>query len=171
MFGHDWQPAAGTVVDIRVKHPNSENDSRSWLMEVRCGDAEPFRVELGYPGFHEDFKGPGLGETVQVKADLKRKDAKWDLSDPALSWKADRSRQEAEFKAEKERPVLKGARGGPATTSAPGTGCPRPPGSQALPPDVGATKAYQISIGMILRDLIMIHDVRRGRPCSARVFR
>ena len=72
IFGHDWQPAAGTVVDIRVKHPNSENDSRSWLMEVRCGEAEPFRVELGYPGFHEDFKGPGLGETVQVKADLKR---------------------------------------------------------------------------------------------------
>jgi hypothetical protein len=105
MLGHDWQPAAGTVVDIRVKHPNSENDSRSWLVEVRCGDAEPFRVELGYPGFHEDFKGPGLGETVQVKADLKRKDAKWDLSDPALSWKADRSRQAAQFKAEKERPV------------------------------------------------------------------
>jgi hypothetical protein len=105
MFGHDWQPAAGTVVDIRVKHPNSENDSRSWLMEVRCGDAEPFRVELGYPGFHEDFKGPGLGETVQVKADLKRRDARWDLSDPALSWKADRNRQAAEFKAEKERPV------------------------------------------------------------------
>jgi hypothetical protein len=22
MLGHDWQPAAGTVVDIRVKHPN-----------------------------------------------------------------------------------------------------------------------------------------------------
>jgi hypothetical protein len=110
MLGRDWQPAAGTVVDIRVKHPNSENDSRSWLVEVRCGDAEPFRVELGYPGFHEDFKGPGLGETVQVKADLKRRDAKWDLSDRALSWKADRSRQAAEFKAEKERPVLKGAR-------------------------------------------------------------
>jgi len=51
MFGHDWQPAAGTVVDIRVKHPGSENDSRSWLVEVRCGDAEPFRAELGYPGF------------------------------------------------------------------------------------------------------------------------
>jgi hypothetical protein len=40
-----------------------------------------------------------------VKADLKRKDARWDLSDPALSWKADRDRQAAEFKAEKERPV------------------------------------------------------------------
>jgi hypothetical protein len=40
-----------------------------------------------------------------VKPDLKRKDAKWDLSDPALSWKADRSRQAAQFKAEKERPA------------------------------------------------------------------
>jgi hypothetical protein len=79
MLGHDWQPAVGTVVGIRV--------------------------ELGYPGFHEDFKGPGLGETVQVKAGLKRKDARWDLSDPALSWKADRNRQAAQFKAEKERPA------------------------------------------------------------------
>jgi hypothetical protein len=74
-------------------------------VEVRCGAAEPFRVELGYPGFREDFKGPGLGETVQVEADLKRRDARWDLSDPALSLKADRNRRAAEFKAEKERPV------------------------------------------------------------------
>jgi hypothetical protein len=42
---------------------------------------------------------------VQVNADLKRKDARWDLSDPALSWKAGRNRQAPEFKAEKERPA------------------------------------------------------------------
>jgi hypothetical protein len=104
MFGHDWQPATGTVIDIRVKHPNSENDTRSWLMEIRCGDAEPFRVEVGYPGFHEDFRGPGPGEIIRMKADLKHQDAKWDLSDPTLSWKADRDRHAAEFAAEKERP-------------------------------------------------------------------
>lgn len=104
MFGHDWQPATGTVVDIRVKHPNSENDTRSWLVEVRCGDAEPFRVEIGYPGFHEDFKGPGQGATVQVEADLKHKEARWDLSDPALSWKADRTQQAERFATEKEGP-------------------------------------------------------------------
>jgi hypothetical protein len=40
-----------------------------------------------------------------MKADVERKDAKWDLSDPALSWKADRDRHAAEFKAEKERPI------------------------------------------------------------------
>lgn len=100
MFGHDWESAVGTVIDIRVKHPNSDNDTRSWLMEIRCGDAEPFRVELGYPGFHEDFKGPGRGQTCQLKADVKRQEAKWDLADPALSWKAERDQEAAKFKAE-----------------------------------------------------------------------
>jgi hypothetical protein len=105
VLGRDWQPAAGTVAGIRVRQPGSENDSRGWLVEVRCGDAGPSRVELGCPGFREDFKGPGLGEAVRVKAGLKRKDAGWDLSGPALGWKADRSRQAAEFKAERERPA------------------------------------------------------------------
>jgi len=81
MFGHDWQPARGPFVDIRVKHPGSENDSRSWLVEVRCGDAEPFRVEPRLSGFHETSRGRAWANRP-VKADLKRKDAKWDLSDP-----------------------------------------------------------------------------------------
>jgi hypothetical protein len=40
-----------------------------------------------------------------VKAGLKHQDAKWDLPDPALSWKAGRDRRAAEFKSEKERPA------------------------------------------------------------------
>ena len=100
MFGHDWQPAAGVVVDIRVKRPNSENDSRSWLVEVRCGDAEPFRVELGYPGFHEDFKGPEHGQVCRMKCLPAKNEAKWDLDDPGLSWKAERHQKDAQFNAE-----------------------------------------------------------------------
>jgi hypothetical protein len=73
---------------------------RRWLMEIHCGDAEPFRVELGYPGFHGDFKGPQRGQKCMMKCDLKHSEAKWDLDDPHLSWKAAEHRKEADFNAE-----------------------------------------------------------------------
>ncbi len=101
MFGHQWEPAEGTCIDIRVKpHGNPNTDNRRWLMEVHCGDAEPFRVELGFPGFHGSFKGPERGHTCRMQADVKRQEAKWDLDDPALSWKTERRQQTADFAAE-----------------------------------------------------------------------
>ncbi len=81
MFGHDWQPAAGTVVDTRLKHPNSENDSRSWLMEVHCVTRSHSGPSWAIPA-SRGLQGSGTGRDRPVKADLKRKDAKWDLSDP-----------------------------------------------------------------------------------------
>ena len=40
-----------------------------------------------------------------MTCDVKRQEAKWDFSDPALSWKADRKAQAARFDAElRERP-------------------------------------------------------------------
>ena len=129
MLGHHWEPAEGTCIDIRVKHASSENDSRMWLMEVRPRNAEPFRVELGYPGFHENFRGPDRGQTCQLDCDVKRQDAKWDLSDPALSWKTWRNEKANDFKAElKARPWAD------------------QPGDQAIPaaggsPDVPAVQA------------------------------
>jgi Short C-terminal domain len=106
MLGHKWEPAEGVCVDIRVKpHGNEGTDNRRWLMEIHCGDAEPFRVELGYPGFHDNFRGPGHGQTCRMEADVHRKEAKWDLSDPALSWKTDYKQHEAKFAQEKQAPA------------------------------------------------------------------
>jgi hypothetical protein len=106
VFGHDWEPAEGTCIDIRIKgSANSGTENRIWLMEIRCGGAEPFRVELGASGFREDFKGPERGETCRMACDVKRQKAKWDYSDPALSWKADRYARAVRFEAElKKRP-------------------------------------------------------------------
>jgi hypothetical protein len=101
VFGHDWQSAEGKCIDIRVKpHRDSGTDNRIWLMEVHCGDAEPFRVELGYPGFHEDFKGPEHGQVCRMKCLPGKNEAKWDLDDPGLSWKAERHQKDAQFNAE-----------------------------------------------------------------------
>lgn len=101
MFGHDWQPAEGICTDIEVKlHGSPGTDNRKWLMQIHPADAEPFRVELGYPGFHQDFKGPERGQKCRMTCDVKRQEAKWDLDDPALSWKAAQHKHEADFKAQ-----------------------------------------------------------------------
>jgi len=106
VFGHDWEPAEGTCIDIRIKgNANSGTENRIWPMEIRCGGAEPFRVELGVSGFREDFKGPERGETCRMACDVKWQEAKWDFSDPALSWKAGRYARAVRFEAElKKRP-------------------------------------------------------------------
>jgi hypothetical protein len=101
VFGHDWQSAEGKCIDIRVKpHGNPDTDNRMWLMEIHPADAEPFRVELGYPGFHGDFKGPEHGQVCRMKFLPGKNEAKWDLDDPALSWKASRHQKEDQFNAE-----------------------------------------------------------------------
>jgi hypothetical protein len=101
MIGHHWEPAEGTCIDILVKpHGNPGTDNRHWLMEIHCGDGESFRVELGYPGLHGDFKGPQHGQTCRMEADVKHREAKWDLSDPALSWKAAHQHEADRFKQE-----------------------------------------------------------------------
>jgi hypothetical protein len=106
MLGHKWEPAGGICVDIRVKpHSNQDTGNRLWLMQVHGGEAEPFRVVPGYPGFHSNFKGPGHGRTCRMEADVIREEAKWDLPDPALSWKADYKQQEARFAAEVHAPA------------------------------------------------------------------
>lgn len=132
MLGHHWEPAEGTCIDIRVKHASSENDSRMWLMEVRPRNAEPFRVELGYPGFHENFRGPDRGQTCQLDCDVKRQDAKWDLSDPALSWKTWRNEKANDFKAELKARTWADQPGDQAIPAAGGS--PDVPAAQAMAP-------------------------------------
>jgi hypothetical protein len=101
VLGHHWESAEGICIDIRTKgNADSGIKNRRWLMEIRCGNAEPFRVELGASGLGEDFKGPERGETCRMGCDVKRQKAKWDISDPALSWKADRYARAARLEAE-----------------------------------------------------------------------
>ena len=101
MLGHDWEPAEGTCIDIRIKgNYSDEEDNRRFLMEVRPSHGAPFRVELKVAGFHENFKGPDRGQVCMLKCDVKRQDAKWDLADPGLSWKTYRQAKASDFEAE-----------------------------------------------------------------------
>lgn len=102
MLGHTWEPAEGTCIDVRIKGNDTSDgpDNHRFLMEVRPRNGEPFRVELKVPGFHENFKGPSRGQVCQLECDVKRQDAKWDFSDPGLSWKTSRKAGAAQFEAE-----------------------------------------------------------------------
>jgi len=101
VFGPHWEPAEGTCIDIRFTGTaNSGIENRRRLLEIRCGDAEPFRAELGASGFREDFTGLERGETCRMTCDVKRQEAKWDFSDPALNRKAGRKAHDAGFQAE-----------------------------------------------------------------------
>ena len=49
MFGHNWQPGEGTVVDIRYSGEHGTNRVQAephFLMDVTPSSGEPFRTEV-----------------------------------------------------------------------------------------------------------------------------
>ena len=49
MFGADWQPAEGTVIDVRFSGQHGTNQVHGephFVMDVRPSDGEPFRTEV-----------------------------------------------------------------------------------------------------------------------------
>ncbi|HEV2639579.1 MAG TPA: hypothetical protein VGX23_30865 [Actinocrinis sp.] len=102
MLGHDWQPAMGTCVDDEwMPH----TDREKWIMDVQPGDGSPpFRVEVPHPGAGEDFRSPNRGQVCKMFADVKKQKAKFDTSDPNLSWKAHRRAEQERVKNELNAP-------------------------------------------------------------------
>ena len=126
MLGHDWEPAEGTCVDDEwVGH----TDHRMWIMDVRPANGAPaFRTQVGHPGLGEDFKPPYIGHVCRMLVDVKKQKAKFDTSDPSLSWKAYRKMERQRVKDELNAP--------------PGTAVPGAAGSY----QVGST-SYQVVSG------------------------
>lgn len=59
-------------------------------MEVRPTGGEPSRVEVEPHRWTGNFMSPGTGQVVKLEFDTKNKKARFDSSDPNLSWKTDR---------------------------------------------------------------------------------
>jgi len=120
MLGHDWQPAEGTCVDDNFGGNHVVREV--WVMDVRpANGAPPFRVEVAHPGAGEDFRGPYAGQVCRMLCDVKKQKAKFDHTDPTLSWKAHRQAEQQRLKAELNAPP--GTRPGSAGPSAfPGFG-------------------------------------------------
>ena len=103
MFGHDWEPAEGTIIDERVQGGNRVNGvtDQRFLVEVRPRDGETFRVEIGLPRLSADFiLRPGPGQVVKLQVDVKRRKARFDTSDPDESNRALAKRDKARVAAE-----------------------------------------------------------------------
>ncbi len=104
MFGHHWQPAEGTLVDIRTTHFGSGGTAhvtRYFLMDVQPSSGEPFRTEVKEPLWSSSFIAPAFpGEKVKLKCDPARKEAHFDDSDHKTSRKAARQADAGRYQAE-----------------------------------------------------------------------
>ena len=121
MVGHDWQPAEGPCVDDNVGGDHIVREV--WVMDVRpANGAPPFRVQVTHPGAGEDFRGPNAGQVCRMFCDVKKQKAKFDHTDPTLSWKAHRLAEQQQLKAELSAPP------GTGPGNAAGAGFPGFPG-------------------------------------------
>lgn len=109
MFGEEWEPAEGELIDIRYggKHGDwSGNGSVTansvhYLMEVRpLSGTEPFRCECEPPSLMLSFKSPPFGVLVKMECVPSKKKARFDRNDPAISKKDAGKQQRAAYEAE-----------------------------------------------------------------------
>jgi hypothetical protein len=103
MFRRDWEPAEGTIIDRREKRGGATGSDASlmrFLVEVRPPTGQSFRLELGIPGFGANFRAPMVGDVVNVLSNPAHTKARFDTSDPRLSWKTERDAKKKQFDAE-----------------------------------------------------------------------
>jgi hypothetical protein len=101
MFGHDWEPASAKIVDVRDRAVRVENaPAQEYSADVTPDSgAPPFRALIEQPIMDQDFVQPWLGLVVRVHADVKRQKAKFDTSDPQLSYQAQKKHKDDSFEA------------------------------------------------------------------------
>ncbi|TAJ48435.1 MAG: hypothetical protein EPO52_09890 [Herbiconiux sp.] len=101
MFGRKWQKATGTVVARTIEGTDSDGSmiTYNYVVEIRPAHAEPFRAVLKDPRLLTDFVQPIVGRVVGVEIDVDRGVARFDKSDPRLSFKAQQATKDAAFAA------------------------------------------------------------------------
>jgi hypothetical protein len=107
MFGHDWQPAEGTIVAVHYSEAGNAAktvNAVNYLVDVRPDSgSEPFRTEVEPPTLMLSFKFPHEGQVCRMEADVERKKARFDRTDPALSKKTDERAADAAYQALKNQ--------------------------------------------------------------------
>jgi hypothetical protein len=102
VFGRSWQPGSATIVASRDAKVSGDGlvTVREFVADVRSDDgATAFRTVLKEPRIATDFWRPNDGDTVRVQIDARRQQARFDTSDPALSARARRAAQDADWDA------------------------------------------------------------------------
>jgi hypothetical protein len=109
MFGEEWEPAEGTLIDTRYggKHGDWSGNasvtanSVHYLMEVRpLSGGEPFRCECEPPSMMLSFQSPPMNVWVKMECIPSKKKARFDRHDPAISKKAAGEQERAAYEAE-----------------------------------------------------------------------
>jgi hypothetical protein len=101
MFEH-WESAEATIVgkrNISFQY-NITDDRYEFIADVRWSGQPVFRAILQTPTyFSGDFWNPNPGDVVNVLVDPKSMKVKFDKSDPRLSYRAYKQRNNAQFDA------------------------------------------------------------------------
>ncbi len=98
MFAHDWEPATATIVARKFKEGGERSGCWEYVADIAPPSGAPFRTKLKQPTLMSHVIQLAVGETVQVLADVKHQEAKFDKSDPKVSGKNELSERDV-FKA------------------------------------------------------------------------
>jgi hypothetical protein len=101
MFGHDWEPAQATIVATHVKSTSGDGTVtiHEFAADVVPASGVAFRALIEEPTIATDFWPPRVGAVVKVHADVGRQKAKFDKSDPQISFKHYQQGRDAQFDA------------------------------------------------------------------------
>jgi hypothetical protein len=105
MLGHDWEPATAKIVAKRFKEGGERSGAYEYVADVTTASGALFRAKLKQPPFMSHVIRLMEGEVVDVLADVKHQDAKFDKSDPKVSGKGQRSAKDT-FDAALKQPPL-----------------------------------------------------------------
>lgn len=107
VFGHQWEPAEGKVVDIRFSGQHGTNHVTAeprFLMDVQPAAGEPFRAEISELPLMFSFKPPAVGQVVKLECDTRHKMARFVRSDPAINKQTDQQALKTSYEAELHSP-------------------------------------------------------------------
>ena len=108
MFGHNWVPGEGTIVDVRWSgHESPATGSGQiphFIVDARPSTGEPFRTEVEELVLFPSFRVPFPGMVVQLECDPGHKKAKFVRSDPAINKKVQQREQSDHYAAELKAP-------------------------------------------------------------------
>lgn len=107
MFGHHWEPAQATIVATHMKSTSSDGRATTYefAADVVPASGPPFRALLQEPKIALDFWPPKVGDVVRAYADVAHQKAKFDKSDPKISYKAHKAGTDAQFQSALSQPA------------------------------------------------------------------
>ncbi len=130
MFGRDWEPATATIVAKKFKQGGERSGVWEFVADVTPERASTFRTTLKQPPFMDHVVQLQVGAEVPVLVDVKRRQAKFDRSDPQIRGKGRRAEGGRYSKDAFEE----------ALAAAPHSPAPADPAARAV--DQGTTPAF-----------------------------